>query len=207
MKTNVRMVTIALVGLLVISIVGCNRDAGDGIDIPDAALRAAIADDLGIQDDTSITADDMLKLTEFRFFTLHGPIIANLTGLEYATNLKELSISDNDIVDVSPLKGLTNLEVLELDVNGIVDVSLLEGLTKLQWLSLYGNGIVDVSPLKGLTNLETLFLGANRIVDVSPLKGLTNLEVLSLRGNPLSQDSIEIHIPAIEANGTIVEFR
>ena len=204
MKTNVRMVTIALVGLLVISIVGCNRDAGDGIDIPDAGLREAIANDLGIQDDTSITADDMLKLTEFRFFTGDGPIIVNLTGLEYATNLKKLSIIDNWIVDVSPLKGLTNLEVLDLEVNGVVDVSPLKGLTKLERLNLYGNRIVDVSPLKGLTKLESLNLYGNRIVDVSPLKGLTKLGLLWLSDNPLSQDSINIHIPAIEANGTIV---
>ena len=99
-----------------------------------------------------------------------------------------MDLSGNAIIDVSPLKALTKLERLDLSGGGLV------------------GGIIDVSPLKALTNLEELDLSGNAIVDVSPLKELTKLKSLLLLGNPLSQESVEIHIPAIEANGTKVIY-
>ena len=230
-----RTVAAGMVGIaLICSMVSCGEtpdeddaEAGDiGVDISDAALRAAIASTLEIQDDTSITVDDMLKLTHF---DLDIDIdIANLTGLEYATNLESLDLyynvivdvsplkeltkleslglGYNVIVDVSPLKDLTNLEALALEHNAIIDVSPLKELKNLTWLDLGHNAIVDVSPLKELTKLEEFFLGHNAIVDVSPLKELKNLKSLILSENPLSHESVEIHIPAIEANGTTVIY-
>ena len=216
MKMSLRVLAILLAGLFVVSLIGCGQDtddANDGddtvINIPDAALRAEIAKELEIPDDTPITVDDMLKLTYFsskyvKLISSTDVDIINLTGLEYATNLEELDLSDNAIVNVSPLKELINLTDLNLSFNVIVDVSPLKELTNLTGLLLSRNAIVDVSPLKELTNLKWLFLEDNAIVDVSPLTELTNLKGLYLSGNPLSQDSIRIHIPAIEANGTIV---
>ena len=106
MKPGLRILGILLAVLFLISMVGCGTDTEDVdgatvVDIPDAHLRAAIASELEIQDDTSITVDDMLKLT---YLVVPSEIaIVNLTGLEYATNLKELYLSGK-IVDVSPSK-------------------------------------------------------------------------------------------------------
>ncbi len=41
--------------------------------------------------------------------TTHSANISNLTGLEYAINLKWLSLYDNNISDISPVTGLANL--------------------------------------------------------------------------------------------------
>ena len=213
MKTSLRIFGIILLALFIMSMSECDRgkddppieDNGNVVHIPDAALRATIAAKLEIQDDTSITVDDMLKLTDLSSGDIDIDIV-NLTGLEYATNLESLYLYANGIVDISPLKELTNLKNLSLGNNEIVDISPLKELTNLESLDLEDNGIVDVSPLKELTNLESLYLYANGIVDISPLKELTNLEELGLSGNPLSQESVEIHIPAIEANGTGVNY-
>ncbi|MYA68958.1 leucine-rich repeat domain-containing protein [Candidatus Poribacteria bacterium] len=236
MKTSLCILAILLAGLFLISMISCSETTDDDVaeavddttvvDIPDATLRAAIASELEIQDDASITVDDMLKLTHFDTST--DTDIVNLTGLEYATNLVDLGLDHNAIVDVSPLKELTKLEALGLGFNAIIDVSPLKELTKLEalalgnnaivdvsplkeltelkWLELNDNAIVDISPLKGLTKLEEFFLYNNAIVDVSPLKGLTELKSLLLEDNPLSQESVEIHIPAIKANGTTVIY-
>ncbi|MEG4045315.1 CHAT domain-containing protein [Microcoleus sp. Pol17_C1] len=101
------------------------------------------------------------------------------------TNLTELSLIRNQIVDIKPLSKFTNLRKLNLSLNQITDVQPLSGLTNLRFLVLNFNQISDVKPLSGLTNLTELFLEANQILDVKPLAGLTNLTGLSLASNQI----------------------
>ncbi|MEG4053978.1 MULTISPECIES: CHAT domain-containing protein [unclassified Microcoleus] len=101
------------------------------------------------------------------------------------TNLTELSLIRNQIVDIKPLSKFTNLRKLNLSLNNITDVQPLSGLTNLRFLVLNFNQISDVKPLSGLTNLTELFLEANQIVDVKPLAGLTNITGLSLASNQI----------------------
>ena len=126
MKVSLRILGILLAVLFVISMGSCGETSDETVvDIPDAALRAAIASELEIQDDTSITVADMLKLTVVNastFFHVPDDItvsnkVTNLIRLEYATNLKELFLDSNEIVDVSPLQTLTKLERLWLSGN------------------------------------------------------------------------------------------
>ena len=156
------------------------------VNIPDANLRAVIADALGKAPNAPITPDEMATLTEL---DARDQGIRDLTGLEFATNLTWLLLFANSIADVSPLAGLTRLEVLSLQSNNIADVSPLAGLTNLRWLSLSSNSIADVSPLAGLTNLTGLYLRFNNIADVSPLAGLTNLTGLYLSSNNIADVS------------------
>ena len=120
--------------------------------------------------------------------------------------LKYLSLSGNNISDVSALSGLTKLNRLYLSNNNISDISTLSGLIKLNTLNLSDNNISDVSALSGLTNLRWLWLRGNQISDVSALSGLTQLTELDIRGNPLSYTSIHTHIPAMQARGVKVQF-
>ncbi len=107
--------------------------------------------------------------------------ISNLTGLEYALNLKYLDLGGNNISDISPVVRLPSLTSLILGDN-ITDISAVAGLTNLTMLSLSGN-FSSISPVAGLTNLTELVLnGTSNISDISPLAGLTNLTWLVLRG-------------------------
>ena len=81
----------------------------------------------------------------------------------------------------------------------------LANLTNLHTLNLHNNQIADVGPLANLTNLQTLHIGRNQIVDVGPLAGLTELQTLGLSGNPLSNQAINEHIPALKARGVDVQ--
>ncbi|MEG4806085.1 CHAT domain-containing protein [Microcoleus sp. F8-D3] len=101
------------------------------------------------------------------------------------TNLTELSLIRNQIVDIKPLSKFTNLRKLNLSLNQITDVQPLSELTNLRSLVLNFNQISDVKPLSGLTNLTQLFLESNQIADVKPLAGLTNLTGLSLASNQI----------------------
>ncbi len=176
------------------------------VNIPDPNLQNAIKQVLGKARGATITVADMERLTVFDAPSRH---ITNLTGLEHATNLKELGLARNNITDISPLARLNNLTVLVLAVNSITDISPLAGLTNLRLLDLGENSISDISALAGLFNLTELWIGNNSISDISPLvtnTGLRNGDKLNLRGNPLSDLSFNSYIPTLQSRGVNVEL-
>ncbi len=77
----------------------------------DGALEAAVEETLDVLDPTP---DGMRALTELNCASKG---ISSLTGLEYASNLRRLDVSDNAISDISPLSALTSLESLDLRSN------------------------------------------------------------------------------------------
>ncbi|MDE0467543.1 MAG: DUF5050 domain-containing protein, partial [Candidatus Poribacteria bacterium] len=107
--------------------------------IPDTNLRTAIQQEIG----NAITTQTLLNLTtldaDASGLMDGSPVIRDLTGLEHATNLGGLYLSDNNISDISPLSGLTQMEELDLSDNNISDISPLVGMTQLTWLALGGN--------------------------------------------------------------------
>jgi hypothetical protein len=146
--------------------------AEDPVYFADPKLKQAVGAALSVSDPTP---SDMLALISL---TAYNSGIKNLTGLEYAKNLHELSLSLNSIADLSPLSELTNLRTLIME----------------------DNRVSDLSPLAGLTDLQILIMEANLISDISPLLNLTSLSHLNLGENPLNEDAYQIYIPQIAAN-------
>ena len=170
-------------------------------------------------------------LTSLQELHLERNQIADVSPLAGLTSLTWLELRANSIVDVGPLGGLTSLTRLSLAANSVKNIGPLASLTSLRSIVLYSVGTWDVSPLAGLTSLEAIYLGQNEIYDISPLGGLTSLKVLALSGNrimdlssvvnnvgvdqgdrlfvdgnPLSQRSREMHIPALRQRGVEVVF-
>ena len=81
------------------------------VEIPDPNLERAIREKLGLPDETPLTQLLMRQLTE-----VNAPKrnIADLAGLEHATNLTVLSVWGNPISDISPLVNLIQLRYLDL---------------------------------------------------------------------------------------------
>ena len=166
------------------------------VDIPDLNLRIVVEATLDKELDHPITVEEIATLTRLDARDAH---ISDLTGLEFATNLRLLGLggqsvpdpsgNSNSVSDLSPLSGLTQLISLGLSGNAISDISPLSGLTQLISLGLSGNAISDISPLSGLIHLESLGLEGNAISDLSPLSGLANLTSLSLSSNAISDIS------------------
>ena len=175
-----------------------------------------------------LTPEDVASLT---WLKAESKNIQSLAGLQHFTALQGLNLMDNQIADVGPLAGLIKLKTLNLKHNQIADVGPLANLKNLQTLNLdKNNPIRDLGPLAGLTNLKTLHLG-RKIKNLGPLAGLTNLDFLNIQnnrikslaplvantglsegdevhltGNPLSDQSINKHIPALRARGVTVHF-
>ena len=133
------------------------------VTFPDENLKAAVSDALGKPPALHITVQELAMLAEL---SASGWDIADLSGIEYCSNLTELYLSENQISDLSPLSPLTSL-----------------------WeLGLIGNQISDLSPLSNLTNLTKLYLDYNQISDISALvlnSGLGAGDQVSLSDNNL----------------------
>ena len=70
--------------------------------------------------------------------------------------LENLSVSDNDISDLSPVVALKNLTSLQISNNAVSDLTALSSLSGLKTLYLDGNPIRDLTPLYRLSELKTL---------------------------------------------------
>ena len=153
------------------------------VNIPDANLRASIAEALDKPQGARITRDEMARLARL---DANDKGIRSLTGLEHANNLEHIELNHNQISDISPLAGLIRLRVVELGENVISDISALKGLVNLEGLHITHNLISDLSPLKDLTNLRWTNLGHNAISDLSAIAGLIKLEWIGLTDNLLA---------------------
>ena len=119
--------------------------------------------------------------------------IESLTGLEYAINLKRLSLGNPyhrtwDLISFPPelrdghVVSPGKYEVTKPETpNMISDLTPLWNLKKLEALGLGHNAISDLRPLARLENLKWLNLEENKITDIRPLENLTNLTFLGLR--------------------------
>ena len=154
----------------------------DVVNIPDQNLKKLLNDTLLQSGNSDITKKQLESI-----ISINGEQrnISNLEGLQYCTNLQNLSLMSNNISDITPLKNLSNLNSLALSFNKINNIESLKSLTNLQSLFLMSNNISDITPLKNLNKLKDLYLGDNNIKDIDPLKDLTNLTDLGLYANEI----------------------
>ena len=157
--------------------------------MPDAALRAVVRKEMGLPTHIALEKSRMPQLIHVDG---NNKGITDLTGLEFATNLRNLHVggNKNQITDLRPLANLTSLRHLRIWRKPpntrlvALDIHPLANLINLESLSLAGNGITDITLLAGMKKLTKLILTDNRIEDFSPLAGLTNLSTLNIRNNP-----------------------
>ena len=88
---------------------------------------------------------------------------------------------------------------------GISDLTGLEAAINLRSADLGSNGVSDLAPLAELDALRDLNLEDNLVANASPLVGLESLEKVDLSGNPLTEESLNDHIPELRDDGVRVE--
>jgi len=155
------------------------------VEFPDPNLEQAVR--LSIDLPTGPILNTDLVGVGFTSLNASALEIADLTGLEHATDLTQVRLYENDIADISPLAALTQL----------ADVYL------------WGNEITDVTPLSALPNLRFVFLHDNSIVDATSLGDNLSLgldDVVNLTGNLLDQRTLCETIPDLESRGVTVYY-
>ena len=155
--------------------------------VPDAALRVALQAALG--KGTPLTKDNVATITQLNL-TYDG--ITNLSGLEFATNLRALDLTGNTITDITPLQHLHNLTDVSLRMNKasvMPDLTPLAG-TPVKSLNLvaddYGTQPDKMAGLAQLTSLEELEMQNNDLTTVPPVTNLPKLSYLGIAGNKLT---------------------
>lgn len=174
--------TVALMAVLV-GFTGCPTNQSI-VSIPDAALEAAIRDELG-HPLGFLTRGDLLRL---RSLDARAAGIHDLSGLEVATNLTFLDLSGNPVSDISAIASLVNLLNLNLDGTDVFEISALAGLVNLDSVSLCGSLITDIQPL--VTN--------------SVNGGLGTGDFVNLTCDSLGDQANDFDIPFLESSGVNV---
>ena len=174
---------------------------GSVVHIPDPILRAAIAETLGKNPNAPITVEEMEELVRLNLGDhARSRGIRDLTGLEFATNLRLLHLwYFHEFNDFSPIAGLISLESIIFGSPNISDLSPLAGLINLKKLHMNDSKVSDLSPLAGLIKLEWIHFDPSNISDLSPLAGLINLERCCTWGSPTADLSPLAGLPKLEA--------
>ena len=134
------------------------------VEIPDQRLLAQIRIILDIDDETDITPEMMLEITELNLNAsddFSGDIseIADLTGIEYALNLEYFRISYTAVTDLRPVSDLEKIEYFRINNTAITDISPIANYTNLTYFNANTvTGLTDISPLLGNNNLHTTIL-------------------------------------------------
>ena len=173
-----------------------DQPPGTVVRIPDTNLRAVIAETLGKSPNAPITVEEMEGLGSLE---VQGRDIRDLTGLQFATNLRDLDLGDNEVSDLSPIAGLINLENLAFPDNNVSDMSPIAGLINLEWLYCARNDASDLSAFIELINLEFVSFSGNNVSDMSPIAGLINLKRIRSWGNPVSDLSPLAELTTLES--------
>ena len=108
----------------------------------------------------------------------------SLEGLDQLPALRELSLFDTGLTDLSVLAVQRQLTHLELrDNDQLTSVASLSQASHLKSLTLSGASLADLSPLAALSGLERLCVTGTAICDAAFLTGMTGLRSLVLREN------------------------
>ncbi|TLG76671.1 LapB repeat-containing protein [Culicoidibacter larvae] len=182
---------------------------GDPVVFADANLEAAVRKDLGISEPTPVLEVNMLSLSKLSSTRSAG--ITNLSGLEYAVNLKSIDLYGNsNLTDITPLTGLMNLTTIDAQSTAITDLSPLSGHFVLSTVYISGGTFSDISVVSGWSNIQKLMLQNNYVSDLTPLTNMTTLKELTVRGvfsdvTPISHLTDLTQLSIYSANVTSID--
>lgn len=151
--------------------------------LSDPTLQSVVAKSLGI-DVSEITKEQMSKLQTLYIYAADSAI-ADLKGLEYATNLSSFYMSgQNQITDFSVLTSLNNLVYVYLMGANVTDDNMPNFGANVTRLNLSSANVTDAvfSKIVNMKGLESLSFESNmNITTIAPLVALPNLKELRIQ--------------------------
>lgn len=141
---------------------------------------------------TTISPEEMKiigSLPKLEQLTISGCAISSAAGLETATNLRYLDLSNNSIRDLTPITSMANLQQLYLQHNAVNDLSALTTLSALTKLDVSYNLLTNLAPAYNCTSLTYLAAANNKIDTLVGIEKLTGLQTLDVAANVLTDVS------------------
>ena len=114
------------------------------------------------------------------------------------------SVRVDDPITEGSLENLIRLHAFNAGVSNLTGLDAAKGLGD---VFLGSNLISELSPLAALEKLEGLDLSDNLISDLAPLVDNPHIDAgdwITLTGNPLSEESLNVHVPALRERGVHV---
>ncbi len=143
-------------------------------------------------DPTIIDREDLTDLSVFsdlsklEYLCLGYSGLTTLDGLEKATNLKFLELSNCDITDISALGKLTSLTGINLSGNKLESLECISSNKDLELLYIGNCGIKNLDSLKGFTELEKLDVSDNAITSLQGIGSFKKLTYLYAQNNEIA---------------------
>lgn len=106
--------------------------------------------------------------------------VHSLEPLSMMAFLRELTVNNNQINDLSPLTDKEYMEVLSVSGNPVDNITPLSGLHALKSLNLENTQVSDLTPIESLKNIKVLNIGGTSVRNLKPLTNFNALEDLSI---------------------------
>lgn len=184
---NVSSVTKRLIAILVSCLFLLTSVNAIDVTISDPALEKLIRGKL-VKPTGTLSSSDLESLTQLSsnlYDAEDSEKVKSLEGLEYATNLTELSFLGHSFTDLNPLSTLSKLKRLSIRLNPPINPAPIADLTELVELDLEDSGISNLSFISTLTKLERLYVSRNQIKSLSGIESLSNLLSISASDNQI----------------------
>ncbi|KMP31664.1 internalin [Bacillus cereus] len=139
---------------------------------------------------TPITKEDLLKVKSLIVVEAKSKGIKDVSGLEYMTNLENLTLEEVKLENIQFISNLRQLKSLSITYSELNDIGPLAKLEHIESLSLRNNKISDLSPLSQMKRIKMLDLNSNYIKDIKPLFKLTSLKTLTVANNQISNANL-----------------
>lgn len=151
--------------------------------------------------DTNVSAEDLAvigALPKLEHLTLSGCSLSTTNGLEKATGVYYLDLSNNTIRNISSLSAMQSLHEVYLQNNALTDLSSLSSCKEISKLNVSGNALLSLTPICGNAKLTWLDASNNQITNLEQIGNLVNLQELYLSKNLLTDVSGLERCTAIE---------
>ncbi|MEQ5978978.1 NEAT domain-containing protein [Bacillus cereus] len=141
--------------------------------------------------DTPITKEDLLKVKSLIVVEAKSKGIKDVSGLEYMTNLENLTLEEVKLKNIKFISDLRQLKSLSITYGELEDIGPLAKLEHIEFLTLRNNKISDLSPLSQMKKIKMLDLNSNDIKDIKPLFTVKSLRTLTIANNQISNAGLE----------------
>ncbi|MGN4484728.1 leucine-rich repeat domain-containing protein [Bacillus cereus group sp. MYBK5-1] len=139
---------------------------------------------------TPITKEDLLKVKSLIVVEAKSKGIKDVSGLEYMTNLENLTLEEVKLKNIKFISDLRQLKSLSITYGELEDIGPLAKLEHIEFLTLRNNKISDLGPLSQMKKIKMLDLNSNYIKDIKPLFTVKSLRTLTVANNQISNDNL-----------------
>lgn len=165
--------------------------ANETVSIPDPTLEDFIKNLFEIEPQNDVTTLYMTGIDTLNLNNINA--IFDLTGLEYAPNIRYLRFGGTSVTDLSPIQDFQKVEYLRFNDTNITDITPISGYTTLTYFNANSvTGITDISPLEGNENLQVAILRSVPFGNegMSTIKTLISLYRLNMRNTGVTDITV-----------------